>query len=182
MLVDEKIQRLWREEIRNRLDMVLYHNITGSAALSQIIIAGKRRECLQPYLLITCGNSKTKERVTKLLRSQVWLKQVLKANRTTICTQVAPIPKSAGVASEFEETLREDFGGGSYSVRLPRGRIDTTRGLSILVRDSGTDPVRYRTLGGLILLDGVLYGLTAGHPSFPSRNQILRKVRALTMI
>ena len=173
MLIDEELQRLWREEIRNRLDLVLYRNISGSTALSQIMMAGKRRECLQPYLLITCGSPETKERVMKLLKKQVWLKDMLKANRITICAQVAPILKSAGLASEMEDTLiGKDFRGGSYSVGLPHGQINTACGLPVLVCDPRTDPVRYCTLGGLILLDGVLYGLTAGHP-FISEQEVV---------
>ena len=169
MLVDEKIQRLWREKIRDRLDLVLYQNISGRTALPQVMMAGKRRDCLQPYPIITCGNSETKERVVKLLRRQVWLKEVLRSNGIAFCAQVAPILQSAGLIYGFEELSRErDSSGGTYSVGLPRDRVDTASGLPIIVRDPVTDPVRYCTLGGLILLDGVPFGLTAGH-SFHSQ-------------
>jgi hypothetical protein len=159
--IDEKIQSVWTQQIRSRLSAVLFHNIPTGTCVQEFMMVGKRPNALKPTLVITCGDAETKKRVEKSFKSQGWLQELLKANGIMFVALVAKTPLSAGPALDHTDVLRLSE---SCFVQLPHGLAATSCGLPLLINASETQPQQHCTLGGLIIVNGEIFGLTAGHP------------------
>lgn len=163
MPMEENIQAIWIRQIRSRLSAELLHSISKGTCVQEFMMVGKRPDTLKPTLLITCGDAATKKKVEKTFKSQGWLRELLKVNRIMFIALVAKTPLSAGPASidSSEMKLSE-----SYAVQhLPSG-VTTSCGLGLQISSADNSVQQHCTLGGLLLINGEIMGLTAGHP-FP---------------
>jgi hypothetical protein len=161
MPIDEKIQSIWTQQIRPRLSAVLLHRIPTGTCVQEFMMVGKRPEALKPTLVITCGDKQTKKRVEKSFKSLGWLQELLKANGIMFVTLVAKTSLSAGLALDPTNILRLSY---SCSVKLPHDPAATSCGLPLVVNASEARPERHCTLGGLVIVNGEIFGLTARHP------------------
>jgi hypothetical protein len=161
MPIDNKIQLIWTQQIRSRLSAVLLHTIPTGTCVQEFMMVGKRPNALKPTLVITCGDAETKKRVEKSFKSQGWLQELMKANGIMFVALVAKTSLSAGPAlySPDMDRLSE-----CCSVQLLNGPAATSCGLPLLVNPSEAQPQRHCTLGGLLMVNGEIFGLTAGHP------------------
>jgi hypothetical protein len=161
MPIDEKITLVWTQQIRSRLSAVLFHSIPAGTCVQEFMMVGKKAHVLKPTLVITCGDTETKKRVEKSFKSQGWLQDLLKANDIMFVALEAKTTLSAGPALNSTDTVRLSE---CYSVQLQHGSATTSCGLPLLVSASDTRPQRHCTLGGLLMVNDVIFGLTAGHP------------------
>lgn len=163
MPMDEKIQAVWTRQIRSRLSAVLLHSIPTGTCVQEFMMAGKRPGILKPTLVVTCGDAATKKRVEKAFKCQGWLQGLLKANHIMFVALVAKTPLSAGPVSNDGSTVKL---GGSYAVQLLPSGVTTSCGLGLLISGADSRLRQYCTLGGLLVVNDEILGLTAGHP-FP---------------
>jgi len=164
MPIDEKIKLVWTQRIRSRLSALLLRNIPTGTCVQEFMMVGKKANALKPTLVITCGDTETKKRVEKSFKSQGWLPSLLKENGITFVALVAKTTLSAGPVLNPPDTARLSE---CYSVQLRHGSAATSCGLPLLVNPSETHPQRHCTLGGLLMVNGEIFGLTAGHPFTP---------------
>ena len=158
MAIDEKIQNIWAREIKPRLSAILLHDIPAGTCVQEFMMAGKRIEALKPTLTITCGDSVTRKRVEKTFKSQRWLQELLKTNGITFIALVAKTPLSAGPAKHLLGSLIIDRD--TAACPLPfEARTSCGHGLI-----ANIDTQQYCTLGGLLMVNGEILGLTARHP------------------
>lgn len=168
--MDGETQAVWTRQIKSRLSAVLLYSIPTGTCVQEFMMVGKRPDTLKPTLVITCGDAVTKRRVEKTFKSQGWLQELLKVNHIMFVTLVAKTPLSAGPASNDGSTVRLSE---SYAVQILPPGITTSCGLGLLI--SGADSrLRQRcTLGGIIVVNGELLGLTAGHPFPKIRDDVI---------
>ena len=161
MAVDKWIQELWTNEIKSRLSAVLMHHIPTGTCVQELMMAGRQSNALQKSIIITCGDTSTRKRVEKTFKSQVWLRTILKAYRISFIAIVAQVALCSGpiVDSEPSETHA------AYCVELTSSKPATPCGLRVLASwETEQIPASVTcTLGGLLVVDGKLVGLTAGH-------------------
>ena len=172
MPIDEKIQAVWARQIRSRLSAVLFYNIPIGTCVQEFMMVGKRPDTLKPTLVITCGDVATKKRVEKTFKSQGWLQELLKANHIMFIALAAKTPLSAGPTSNDGNTVDLSQ---SYTVQLLPSGVTTSCGQGLLI--SGAD-IRLRqhcTLGGLLVVNGEILGLTAGHPFAKFEHHVIRR-------
>lgn len=170
MTIDEKILEVWTRQIKSRLSGVLRRNIPSGTCVQEFMMVGKRPNALKPTVVITCGDPMTKKRVEKIFKSQVWLQELMKANQMVFIALVAKTSLSAGPVSDNDciETLR-----GSYAVQLPQPGVPTSCGLELSA--NGMDIRQRCTLGGLLVVNGRVLGLTAGHPFSQVEDNFLQR-------
>ena len=123
-------------------------------------MAGKRPGVLKPALIVTCGDNITRKRVEKIFKGQDWLQELLKANGITFIALVAKTSLSSGPTAASAALLSIE---NAYMIQRLSAQAETSCGQGILVRTSSRDQ-QVCTLGGLILVNGKIMGMTAGHP------------------
>jgi hypothetical protein len=165
MLMERDIQDLWTQQIRFRLSAELQHHVGDGPWLQQFMMAGKRPDDLSPFIVITCWDLRTKKRVEKLCRNLKWLRVLAKPYNIKFAALVAEITLAAGPAPLLTgmQVISD-----SCSVDVPES-AKTFCGQTIDITRSGSLPASQCTFGGLIAVDRILYGLTAGHP-FATQN------------
>lgn len=122
----------------------------------------RRPDAWKPTVVITCGDPKVKKAVEKTFKSQGWLQELLKTHHIMfIALVVTEVSESAGPALNEGSTL---WCNDAYAVQLLPSGVATSCGLEVIVL--GDDRQRHQkcTLGGLLIVNGELRGLTAGHP------------------
>ncbi|EXJ60139.1 hypothetical protein A1O7_04291 [Cladophialophora yegresii CBS 114405] len=161
MPIADELLAVWTRQIKPRLSAVLQRSIPSGTCVQEFMMAGRRPDALKPMLVITCGNIKIKKLVEKSFKSQGWLQQLLKTHHIVFIALVAEASESSGPASNEVDTVRcED----AYTVQsLPFG-IATSCGLELLIAGDHSQPRQRCTLGGLLVVNGKLWGLTARHP------------------
>ena len=159
MPIDEKVQAVWTRQVRSRFSAVLLHNIPKGTCVQEFMMVGKRSDALKPTLIITCGDAITKKRVEKTFKSQGWLQELLKTNGIMFIALVAKTPLSAGPATNSTGPLKMEK---YYAVQLLPSGATTSCGKALLVMD--THAPQHCTLGGLLMVNGEILGLTARHP------------------
>jgi hypothetical protein len=160
MPIDEKIAFVWASQIRHRLSAVLLHKIPKGTCLQEFMMVGKKANALKPTIVINCGDAEIKKKVEKAFKSQGWLQDLVKANGIMLVALVAPTPLSAGPALSPTNTASLSE---CCSIQM-HDSAATSCGLPLLVNASSTHPQRYCTLGGLLIVNGKIFGLTARHP------------------
>ena len=161
MPINEKIQAVWTQQIRSRLGAVLFHSIHSGTCVQEFMMVGKGPNTLKPTILITCGDAATKDKVEKTIKSQAWLHELLKANHMGLVALVAKTPLSSGLASSNGSIVKLSE---SYAVQLLPSEAATSCGLGLLIGGVDNRLRQHCTLGGLLLINGEVLGLTAGHP------------------
>jgi hypothetical protein len=160
MPMDQEIKDLWSQQIRFRLSAELHHHVGEGPWLQQFMMAGKRRDDLSPFVVITCGDVRTRKKVEKLCKKLKWLRVLAKSYNIKLAALVAEITLTAGPAPLVQGMRAiED----SCSVDVPDS-TKTCCGQTIYISHFRNSPASQCTFGGLIEIDGTLYGLTAGHP------------------
>lgn len=123
-------------------------------------MAGKKPNCLRPCLVLTCGDVATKKKVEKLFKSLTWLQELLRAKGVMFVALVAKTRLSAEPAEIHPGELKTIT---RCSIEVLY-QASTFCGRSVRVSFPLEAEEKYCTLGGLIMVDNVIYGLTAGHP------------------
>lgn len=160
MPIADKLQDTWRQEIQPRLAILLQQNIPSGTCVQEFMMAGKRPKSLKPTVILTCGNSQTKNGVKKLVKHQNWLREILQVNNIAFIALVAKISLSARSVSEPNNAgaQRENF-----QTQVLESTTGKPCGLPIRITFED-DYQRYCTLGGLLMVHDQIVGLTAGHP------------------
>lgn len=183
MEIDGDIKAVWTAQIKPRLSAVLLHSIPQGTCVQEFMMVGKRAGTMKPTLIITCGDTKTRRRVEKTFKAQIWLQKLLKDNKIMFVALVAETPLSAGPASNertigmSSDSYAEALWGSTlvsrkyYTVQVPTSGAMSTCGLTLLIKNGDGNVQQHCTLGGLIIVNGEVLGLTAGHPLSPIRNQ-----------
>ncbi|KAL9105714.1 MAG: hypothetical protein Q9227_009154 [Pyrenula ochraceoflavens] len=158
MSIDDKVQKVWDQQIKDRLAVLLLHEIHSGTCVQELMMVGKKPNSLRPTIIISCGDSQTRSSVQKLAKRQKWLRNVLKDNCIMFVAVTASITLSSWLdASKARETSNEypyaQIAGSSYS---------TACGLSVRVTCEDRSQ-RHCTLGGLLIVNGEIFGLTVGH-------------------
>ena len=170
--MDEKIQRVWTQQIRVRLSKELRLSIPTGTCLQEFWMAGKRRHKLRPTLFITCGDATTKKEVEKAFKGQAWLQKLLKVNDISFIVLVVKTPLSAGPISDEDATMELSE---AYAVQLLPPEATTSCGLNVLISGADGRSQKQCTLGGLLLVDGQIVGLTAAHPFSELEHNAIRR-------
>ena len=171
--MDEKLQAIWLHQIRPRLSGVLHHEIPVGNCVQEFMMAGRRPDTLKPSLVITCGDAATKKKVTKIFKRQGWLQNMLKTNRIMFLALAAETLLSAGQGSSVASMTKLSE---RYAVQLLPPGATTSCGLGILKSPANGHLQHHCTFGGLIMVNGTMMGLTAGHPfSKAERNDVPRE-------
>ena len=161
MPIDEKIQAVWNQQIFDRLSGVLQCEIPTGLCLQEFMMVGERPDTLRPTVIISCGDTTIKKNVEKIFKRQQWLHELLKANRIIFVALVAKTHLSAGPAFDDKSMLALSE---SYAVQVEQSELTTSCGLKLSIRGADKRVQQHCTLGGLLIVDGRLLGLTAGHP------------------
>ena len=170
--MDEKIQGVWTQQIRSRLSKELRLSIPTGTCLQEFWMAGKRRDKLRPTLFITCGDATTKKEVEKAFKGQAWLQKLLKVNDISFIALVVKTPLSAGPMLDNDATMELSE---AYAVQLLPPEVTTSCGLNLLISGADGRSQKQCTLGGLLLVDGQIVGLTAGHPFCEVEHNAIRR-------
>ncbi|KAL8956395.1 MAG: hypothetical protein Q9193_006084 [Seirophora villosa] len=225
------IKAVWTAQIKPRLSAVLLQSIPQGTCVQEFMMAGKRVGTMKPTLIITCGDTKTRRRVKKTFKAQIWLQKLLKDNKIMFVALVAETPLSAGPAlnqrtigmsshsyvealwgrtlvSGIEYTVQvptfalvaekplsagpalnerttgmssDSYAGALWGSNLVSGKDYTVQvstsgaisacGLTLLIKNRDGNVQQHCTLGGLIIVNGEVLGLTTGHPLSPIRNE-----------
>ena len=161
MAVNENIQALWSEKIKSRLSGVLRYNVPKGICVQEVMMAGKRPEALKPTLIVSCGDTATKRCVGKTFKTQGWLQALLKANHITFIALVADTRLSTGPVGDVTDTTRLTD---CCAVQVPPSVVTTSCGLAVRTNvDADANIQQSCVLGGLLLVNGEIMGLTAGH-------------------
>ena len=156
MEIDEELQAIWIKQIKPRLSLVLLQHIPTGTCVQEFMMAGRRPSTLKPSLIITCGDRITKKRVEKAFKSQSWLQDLLKSSGITFIALIGTTSLSARLIAEPSEWLVLH---GAYKLQAQRQNEIIDKQAVIAVHTS-----KLCTLGGLLMVNGNIMGLTAGHP------------------
>ncbi|KAL8909682.1 MAG: hypothetical protein Q9171_004927 [Xanthocarpia ochracea] len=159
--MDQELQDVWTEQIFDRLNQTLKHTIPTGICLQEFMHLGRRASALKPTLVINCGNVHIKRQVQKTFKKQIWLQDLLKSRGIMFVALVGKISLSAEPVPSHATTndLIE-----AYAIHGRTSNSDTSCGLSLIINVKNGLPSRRCTLGGMIVVDGKVVGLTAGHP------------------
>ena len=158
--MDEILLTVWADQILPRLDTELLHNVQIGTWLPELLLVGKRRNKLKPCVLVTCGDNGTRKQVEKLYKRLKWLREILKEKNMTFLALTRKVVLSGG-SPPGQPGYRASDAKCFISVS---GNTATFCGQRIHVSSTGSQPLSYCTLGGVIRIGHRLYGLTAGHP------------------
>ena len=158
--MNEELLSLWSEQILPRLKLELLHHLHNGTWLPEFLMVGKGPDKLKPCILVTCGDDATRKIVEKLYKKLKWLREKLKQTRITF---IAVTRKISLCVSNYDA--------GSWSrVLTDTCKIvvsnDTTTlcGQRILLIALDRSTSACCTFGGVLTVNGRLYGLTTGHP------------------
>jgi hypothetical protein len=159
MPVDEQKRDYWEVNIRNSLDYLLWQQVRQGGYLQEFMMAGKKPNKLKSSIVVSVGNKEARKQVQKECRAQSWLTEDLKSRQLHLIVVVDP----AKLTSRLQ-THPTDHATLSLAAQVVLSD-DTTSFCGQTIRFLETDLSKQsqRTLGGLISVNGVLYGLTAGH-------------------
>jgi hypothetical protein len=160
MPIDDEIKIVWTRQIKSRLSAILLHSIPTGTCVQEFMMVGKKANALKPTLVITCGDVETKKRVEKSFKSQIWLQELLKTNGIMFVALVANTALSAGPVLNPVGTLMLNE---CARVFLPSSAT-TSIGIPLIVTPCESQPTQQCILGGLLMVEGEAYALTAGHP------------------
>ncbi|KAL8823054.1 MAG: hypothetical protein Q9191_006224 [Dirinaria sp. TL-2023a] len=169
MPIDEKTQAVWNQQISGRLSGVIQQGIPKGVCLQEFMMAGERPDALRPTVIVSCGDAKIRKEVKKTFKRQKWLHDLLKANRIMLVLLVAKTHLSAGPALDVQSMLALSE---SCAVPVEQSELTTSCGMKLLIRGADQHVQQHCTLGGLLIVDGKILGLTAGHP-FQKNDQYL---------
>ncbi|KAL8834533.1 MAG: hypothetical protein Q9170_003715 [Blastenia crenularia] len=160
MPMEESVKAIWARQIRSRFSTLLLHHIPKGTCVQEFMMAGRRPDALKPTLIVTCGDARTKKKVEKTLKNQTWLQKLLKVNNIMFLALVAETPLSAGPVSGIRCTTKLSE---SSAVLIAQFGATTSCGMGLLISDADNYSQQRCTLGGLLMVNGRLMGLTAGH-------------------
>ncbi|KAL8791249.1 MAG: hypothetical protein Q9213_000206 [Squamulea squamosa] len=156
--MDDKLQAVWTQQIYDRLKQVLRNSIFTGTCLQEFMMLGRSPDTLKPTLVINCGNASIRRQVEKILKTQGWLQELLKSNHLQCVTLEVKLSPSSRISQCTTVAQVE-----SNSVQVQPSAARTSCGSTVLI--SGQNGIlQHCTLGGLLLVNGKIMGLTAGHP------------------
>ncbi|KAL8928296.1 MAG: hypothetical protein Q9172_000980 [Xanthocarpia lactea] len=159
--MDQELQDVWTEQIFDRLNQTLKVTIPTGICLQEFMHMARRPSALKPTLVINCGNVHIKRQVQKTFKKQIWLQDLLKSKGIMFVALVGKVSLSAGPVPS--RTITNDLIE-AYAIDWEGSNSDTLCGLSLVINVKNGLPPRRCTLGGMIMVDGKVVGLTAGHP------------------
>ena len=155
-------EKIWKRHVINRLTRTLDQKIPVGTYVLEFMMAGKgkRSENLKPTVIITCGDVATKKNVDKTIKGETWLQVLLKRHNIEFVAVVEATVLSGGSATNEGRTVKLSK---AYAVQLLPSTT-TSCGLALRINDADSPVQQHCTLGGLIVVNDKILGLTAGHP------------------
>ena len=121
---------------------------------------GKQPGIFKPTVIITCGDAATKRHVDKTIKGETWLQVLRKRHKIEFVALVeATVLSGRSATNEGRIVKLSNF----YAVQLLPSTT-TSCGLALRINDADSLVQQHCTLGGLIVVDDKIWGLTAGHP------------------
>jgi hypothetical protein len=179
LAIPDAVVQVWNEQVKKRLDEDLQHIIGGISAgtdhifsETQLYMAGIRRGTVllaEPTIIITCGSKTCRRRIDRHL-SRLKL-HYLDDFGYPISVQYQPAPAywaSSSVMSSVEETQSRvpNFGFSDlHRLWIEHTWSSTACGLKMKFDFTPVRQTRqcYATLGGIVRIDNIIYGMTAAH-------------------
>lgn len=157
---------LWENRIRDPLKQALLRMSTRTDdyeaySVIEFYMAGKRKDRLKPSVIITCCSKTRKKELRRIIDELNWLK-------STGVEPIIIVDKSFGYrtqASNPDEGLNLEVEGRNLRQSTQTCGIQA-RLLSGRTGPSGLPSVSF-TIGGFIMIEDQIVGLTTAHPLFP---------------
>lgn len=160
MPIDSKVQEIWTLQIRERLSNLLLQGIPTGTCVQEFMMAGKRPNCLRPTVVLTCGDARTKRGVKHLAKRQSWLQCILKEKGIDLVALVARVALSTSPVLTSDATASWEENSRS---QILEGTAATSCGLCVRITFEDHSQ-RFCMLGGLLIVNDEIFGLTAAHP------------------
>lgn len=161
---------LWESRIRDPLKVTLRCMSTKTDdyeaySVLEFFMAGRQKDRLKPMIIITCCSKTRKKELRRILNDLKWLKELG-------FRPIVVVDKSFGYRKGPTSTL----GAHNYEVEC-RGSEVNLQSCGIVARLRSNDrnaplsqPVPI-TIGGFIMVNGKIYGLTIAHSLFPTKKR-----------
>jgi len=116
----------------------------------EMLMIGRKEVTASPTILFSCDHKVSRRRAMELVQK----KEILFPHPGVLMAECSRLPRLLAREGVPETKLSP----GVYA-SWPLKHA----GISILISSASGGPLRKATLGGLVLIDGIYYGLTAGH-------------------
>lgn len=126
-------------------------------------MVGVSEELARPAIIIHCPSSDRCRRITRLIKDTKWWMDFKKRNPTFIILHSATAPRARQLAGALD--MRQEPPSRAYIVYTFEN-LQGYCGAPIFISPAGTPPSlrsQKATMGGIIFLDGVPYGMTVAH-------------------
>jgi hypothetical protein len=157
MKTDSKSQEIWAQHIKERLNAELWHALRTERCLQEFLMIGSRPDCLRASVVITCCGEPAAKKVRKVVKRLKWLRDL-------------DVPCAVVVDKIHLYSQGRQLQTGELTARIEAEvppHPKTLCGVHIRPCSWQNNRRPLCTLGGLILLGGVPFGLTAGHAFIP---------------
>ena len=152
MRTDYSAQELWTEHIKDRLNAELWHALRKERCLQEFVMAGSRPDSLRASVVITCCGKAAAKRVQKVVKNLKWLRDF-----------DVPCAVVVDTIHLYSQQLQQDRHlTPIIEAQLPPNPT-TLCGGRIRKRSPPDSQGPFCTLGGLILVEGFAFGITAEH-------------------
>lgn len=164
LAIPEKFRTSWEQELDPLLDDQIERLGYNTACSVEFMLAstnGSMFAELKPCVIATFDDKKHRKKFARRMRQDDWKERF----QRTECGVVIVHDDSLQLLGPSNETLS----GSSGDIAQPSSRETTVYGTSsarpILVHQRSTGEQELAaTVGGFVMVDGVIYGLTVGHP------------------
>lgn len=152
MRTDYSAQELWTEHIKDRLNTELWHALRKERCLQEFMMVGSRPDSLRASVVITCCGNAAAKRVRKVVKDLKWLRDF-----------DVPCAVVVDTIHLYSQQLQQDRHlTPIIEAQLPPNPT-TLCGERIRKRSPSDSQGPFCTLGGLILVEGFAFGITAEH-------------------
>jgi hypothetical protein len=152
MRIDCSAQELWTERIKDRLNAELWHALRKERCLQEFVMAGSRSDSLRASVVITCCGKAAAKRVRKVVKNLKWLRDF-----------DVPCAVVVSTIHLYSQQLQQDRHlTPTIEAQLPPNTT-TLCGGRIRKRSPPDSQGQFCTLGGIILVEGFAFGITAEH-------------------
>jgi hypothetical protein len=172
MDIDAQIEEKWDVDLRSRIDELVKGAVRNSLEhMQETMFATKirrwpnRQEDRRPSIVISVADARDRKAVKKMLKKHHWLKEAISSCGLRLMVVEDPTKlqsKGHGAQNALStSTYKATFAVETY---LPSSSSYCGTVLSV-PPSSGTAPATF-TLGGTVIIDDAVYGLTSGHAFF----------------
>ena len=193
MAVEDGIRRKWASNLRPRIDDALANSgdIRSRLRFTQELIQAKKRGfarivsrgAVKPTIVITVANKEDRQRARRRLRRLDWVAGMKQDCGVSLMVVINPDYPKLASGSSSERRTALDY---TITMNVPSLTGILCGGRINLPAPSQMTGQNTCTFGGVIIIDGQLYGLTAGHglvrrsldPSFGTRETSINSKRS----